>query len=1292
MSKFRKIQASEWEHHKQTITKLYSEMPLTDVIAEMEMKHGFKASVYQFETQLRHVWGIRKNTKRNEWEAFFEGSNSMNLPAESMRTPTGRKISVASLKRAKRYAKRCPLYKQGPLPAQGLLPQRLPSYASPTSQDAVGSILSDVSFLPTPGSQFDIENTLASLGTMLSSPGRVNLTSQDVPKSPPTIDPCDFNLSGDTIGLGFDQTFDGSSSLQLISTRASPNPLFHIPLSPSFAEHDGLLEAARLTWWPDHPSVNQSVPGNIHSLSRFAEFEGYLHSRGVKFTCHDSAEPTRNGSSLSAGFALKFFSDMVLSKQQPLTRRTSDIEHAFQRLSTLIPGESAAIITQNQAFETKLIRILLFSLLNGFAGLNDIPIESILKFLGHLQIVNQYILTIIKDGPTHTSRTFVDNMFRAAIEAKDERVLKQLLKYQLVDINNTVCFVNKDRHTPVERAASLQAFNLIRILVDSGADVNKNHTVDGGALNRLMTAIWSEHARFHFRCHKYTCSSRFTAAPEIIQTVHLLTKAGTVITQDNLIFAAQRFACYDIAYHISLYILPSHHQAYFQADRKVPQRQGSAPIVKVAQYTDDDHASKIIQNIINLCERDGCGECLTLCAQEVEWAAIEGAKRGLLSVVKLLIDHVPSPTRIFSAAIRSKSRDLIDFVLSHNPELDPPALTLHSKDGRVRTTPLAEAVRAGNEDLINRLHDAGAFYNLSHGDRFEPLVLAVARSGNMSYMQMLLSRANNSCHPYRLPGVAIHLALQNSHENIAWLLLENGALVDHGYEGASYPLKESNSEEEGEWTTYIGADPLYLALKYQNTPFMRAILSSDVENVEHEDFEAAVKWEDTSIISDLILACPAITIHAQSLRLLCMRSIKEDNVSIFQDLLESIHLGGETSWLSYCLQDAVKMDHTEMVRYLLDIGVNPFETEILKSALPYHPQMLQLLFDKRRERRAVPKCIGAYVLKRVMVESLGDPMALDALLEAQAVNFIALEDADYKDHNDMDENTDGTKYGHLTPLGLALVSISKHRETHPWMVERLLQAGSDPNRVARSTCAKDAKDGSITSYTGLMLAIETARRDIVQLLIDHGADFNKKPHFTIKRTPLQYAAEMGHLDIVRMLLDRGADVNEEPALRSGGTALQFAASSGNCNIAAELLNHGVLLGALPSKVNGRWPLEAAAEHGRFDMIQFLWNIRAKIIGDVDGFKRWHCLRAMNFARENGHRGCTDLISELSEIPVDRLDVENYGAPWLAYSGPDRVLRKLFWPAGTEHHSLYDEARYLDPLRATEYLSWEGQDY
>lgn len=267
---------------------------------------------------------------------------------------------------------------------------------------------------------------------MLSSPGRVNLTSEVAPSSS-IIDPYDYSLNNDTFGLDFHQTFDGNSGFQLIGTQAAPNPPCYVPLSPSFPEHYGSLEVAHLGSWPGYPGMELSISSEMLSLSHFAGFEEYLHSRGIKFTYYNSTEPAGNGSSLSAGFTLRFFSDIVLTKEQSLMRQTSNLEYTFQKLSSLIPGESTVVITQDQAFKTKFIRILLFSLLNGFAGLNDIPIESILKLFSRLQVINQSFFMTIKDDPQYTSRTFVDNIFRAAIEAKDERVLKQLLKYQLVD-------------------------------------------------------------------------------------------------------------------------------------------------------------------------------------------------------------------------------------------------------------------------------------------------------------------------------------------------------------------------------------------------------------------------------------------------------------------------------------------------------------------------------------------------------------------------------------------------------------------------------------------------------------------------------------------------------------------------------------------------------------------------------------------------------------------------------------------------------------------------------------------
>ncbi|KFA71645.1 hypothetical protein S40288_03654 [Stachybotrys chartarum IBT 40288] len=212
------------------------------------------------------------------------------------------------------------------------------------------------------------------------------------------------------------------------------------------------------------------------------------------------------------------------------------------------------------------------------------------------------------------------------------------------------------------------------------------------------------------------------------------------------------------------------------------------------------------------------------------------------------------------------------------------------------------------------------------------------------------------------------------------------------------------------------------------------------------------------------------------------------------------------------------------------------------------------------------------------------------------------------------------------------------------MARRLLEAASDPNGIAQY-----GPRG--TNKYPLMLAADVGRADIVELLIAHGADVNQEPVFHMLRTPLQHAAEAGRLDSVRLLLHHGGNVNAAPPKHRGGTALQFAAIAGSCPVASELLDHGADLSALPSKIDGRWPLEGAAEHGRLDMIRFLWDVNAVAwaAGEYhDGFTERHCLRAMSLARTNGHRGCVDLIGELSGIDPSQLDEAEYGASWLAY--------------------------------------------
>ncbi|KAI1744677.1 ankyrin repeat-containing domain protein [Xylaria scruposa] len=636
--------------------------------------------------------------------------------------------------------------------------------------------------------------------------------------------------------------------------------------------------------------------------------------------------------------------------------------------------------------------------------------------------------------------------------------------------------------------------------------------------------------------------------------------------------------------------------------------------------------SQIIRNMMDLCEKACCGRCLVAFANNVEYAAIEAAKRGHLKVVQLLIDYISSPTKVFCAAIRSDKKDLIDFVLSLNPDLNPSAQYLESYISHGRTTPLAEAVKVGNEELMKYLHSSGAFAHMNKGKRLEPLIFAAARRGDISFMRQLLSHSDSSSHPYQAPSLAIDIALQNGHEKVAWLLLESGVQVEYN--------KPVNSK----------ASPLGVALKIQNKLLVHAILNADIGDIQSGDFDNAFKWDDMSIVMDLMSTCPGAFLTPTTLRNLCQRCVQDDNIDLFRCVIESTSLSEK--WLSpldECLEDAIKIGHSEMVLYLLDIGANPFTNRVLEAALSGNKGMSQLLFDKSRPRRSIPKCLGARNLSSVIDESLGHPQALSALLATRAVNLVAVEELDE------DANNSELERCAITPLGLTLVSLLKAPDKDLWAVQALLDAGSDPNGVARVV-----HYGVVKNYTGLMVALETTRREIVQLLIDSGADVNLKPRFAVKRTPLQYAAELGHLDMVRMLLEQGAEVNAEPAIRSGGSALQFAAISGNCNIANELLVNGALLDALPSKVEGRWPLEGAAEHGRLDMIQFLWTAAVAKGGSdvVAGFQRRHCLRAMSFARKNGHMGCIDLISNLSGIPVDRLDIEDYGAPWLAYTDSD----------------------------------------
>ena len=79
---------------------------------------------------------------------------------------------------------------------------------------------------------------------------------------------------------------------------------------------------------------------------------------------------------------------------------------------------------------------------------------------------------------------------------------------------------------------------------------------------------------------------------------------------------------------------------------------------------------------------------------------------------------------------------------------------------------------------------------------------------------------------------------------------------------------------------------------------------------------------------------------------------------------------------------------------------------------------------------------------------------------------------------------------------------------------------------------------------------------VVQLLIDAGADVNARftgPH---TETPLHWAASSDDVDVIDVLLDNGADIEAPGAVIAGGSPLADATAFGQWNAARRLIERG----------------------------------------------------------------------------------------------------------------------------------------
>ncbi|KFA52991.1 hypothetical protein S40293_09908 [Stachybotrys chartarum IBT 40293] len=1005
------------------------------------------------------------------------------------------------------------------------------------------------------------------------------------------------------------------------------------PSTPPSPYQAGLRDDPEWIMVSTFSKLGISSDNNISFLGNLPKGWNSLPSENLEEHLRSLGIDTTNQKPFLGGTSLDMISSILLSKELTGGQQTMCLQDRYRTLASFFPTENNMLITDDQIFETNFIRVLIFSMLNGFAGLDDIPMENILKFLRRL-VVSSVFLRILVESPRHISRTLSDNIFRAAIEAKDVKVVSILLDCKLVDVNGITC---GQRHpcTPLQRAASLGALDLVRTLVASGADVNKKiQERSADVLSRMINAACPRDFARNLQF-----KAAVTMSPDFMETCDVLVEAGFDVRTLHVMSVAQAFTTYDLVGRLSVHVPPAKHKHFFRDHIKA-----------ACEFSDGEIATELVKAMLEKCEQAGCGQCLGSDAKRLQRAAIAAAQRGYISLVKVLLQHdslKASMHILLTAAISSDNQPLIDYILSHDPELNPPAFSLdHSSDGRT-TTPIAEAVKMGNKNLIKIFEEAGALENITEGARFEPLLLAAVRVGNVPYVTELVRRATTSKESFRDSGRAIAIGITNGHKDITEILLSAGFRADKNTNRKLCPLEE--------------------ALKKQDPSLVHAILDANPGRTRSNDLgKALAQWCNPAILWDVAVAeQQELSFRDDDLEAFCQRCMEMNDVPFcIRYLFEALHLEREEA--EQCLALAIRMKNPEMIQGLLDSGVDPFADAPMQAAITQTPEMLRRWQTVTGQPRKLRRCIGAPILKFLMADTPENSRKLDALLQTGTVDLTTPRWL-YRSLGSRRYSSAAGDDAKLTPLGLAIQGVSDPPRTTAWgnrlreselkrtgavipcgpnleAVKRLLQAGSDPNGIARSE-----RQGF--NKTPLMLAIKAGRADIVELLVANGADVNHHTSFHTKRSPLQYAAEIGHLDMVRLLLNHGADANGAAHTRGGGTALQFAAIGGSCPLADELLEHGAIVDALPSRIDGRWPLEAAAEHGRLDMIRFLWgfNTCAMAAGvHHDGFAIRHCLRAMSFAKENGHMGCVALIEELSGLDSGMLDTEEYGASWIAY--------------------------------------------
>ncbi|KAI0015821.1 hypothetical protein F4780DRAFT_40621 [Xylariomycetidae sp. FL0641] len=1199
----RQISREEWNRHEDTIRRLHSDDKLQlksnegkrTLIDVMKDEHGFSASLSQYESKFRE-WGLVKYLKKRDWQQLlWQHKEVLRQSREARIVVSGSVAEEPRLKRARRWCE----------------PDRQIGHTIPPEKQAYVEFRDGTG----PWSRYTDDGTTAEPSISTQNPFHGNTGAQgdgnaiaSVSDLLPTMQILEETVDPPT-----------TSHMELVHVPAATHSSFNWSGGPDMTglldnplrdpDGWGFLDAhiAGLGGTLTLDPFNDVSVDNALDHSRFQQGQSELMDLGIHQNFSPYLDFLSRPEVLATALVQRSREPVGNNKTSFRERELPTIEDVMDSLDSLLP-EDGCLENTTPGFQTierntifgPVVKKLLYSIINNFAGLRNIPPSAILNLVRVEPQIQTQLYKLLSESPSSIAKPLADNLFRAAIESGDAQAVGVIMSITRdkpeisIDPNNLACNFNGRDYTPIELAAKFGNIDIVRALLKAEADPNKSY---------MESELGSAH-----------CGALELAIVESdkfeqvnMELVKLLLTYGAVVRLALVERIVRRgHANRDLFELMMDKFQGSKHPAIFESE---------SIFMDLVAHLENRAAAGLVQSVFRTCESTNCGECASSQPKLLRDLLVKAAKRGNIDLVLFLLNYTQGSQLALAAAIRSRNSKVID-VFVKSATVDGPADYLYDftsdiygnyvEDFPVKTTPLAEAIRIGDNSLVRDLEEQGALDCIDEYDHFVAATCAAAEFGDVEYIHRILESVP-AYHGQCLTP-ALCYAIRKDHSEAALVLLDAGAFVNETYtELSTHARQERVTHTDKEWS------PLLEALKHKNARVVEVILESDLYSREN-DLGAAAVWGNLEIIEDLVLmgAGPDTTglTTAVSLK-------NEPLVHLLLQLGATANpralVGGSP------LAQAVQNGDHRMMEFLMSRGASVIDDQAFAYAKKHDILAYNMLlsgFGKLHPREQ--KGFGGNLLIDAIEGN--DLLTFNALLEAKVdinrmVRVRSTGEGNYIVHRRT-----------LSPLGSAI------QYADPELVRKLLQAGGDPNTVAARFTVRTLDESIQHLQTPLLLAIQTRNETMAEVIVKGGADVNRPARRGVKRTPLQEACAISSFKMVKFLLMRGADVNGPAPYRNGHTALQLAAINGSIKIARLLLDNGADPHGAPSKVGGRTAFEGAAENGCLDMLGLLWTAAQSRAFDEKERKR-----ARGFADAKGHRSCVEYIDSLDFTPF--LDFE-----------------------------------------------------